>query len=52
MAGIDLSKLVSDMQNAAKDVFGKRWPEAKDYAETAFNQIGEAILFIEKQRVL
>ena len=52
MASIDLSKLVSDMQNAAKDVFGKRWLEAKDYAETAFNQIGEAILFIEKQRVL
>jgi len=52
MARLDLSKLVSDMLTAAEDVFGKRWPEAKDYAETAFKQIGEAILFIEKQRVL
>jgi hypothetical protein len=52
MAGIDVSELVTNMLNAAKDVLGRKWPEAKDYAETAFAQIGEAISFIETQRAL
>lgn len=52
MAGIDVSELVSDMLNAARGVLGRKWPEAKDYAETAFTRIGEAISFIEMQRAL
>ncbi len=49
---IDASKLVSDMLIAAKDALVDKWPEAKDYAESEFKKIGEAILFIEKQRLL
>jgi hypothetical protein len=52
VADIDISELVSKMLNAAKDVLGRKWPESKDYAESAFIQIGEAISFIEMQRVL
>lgn len=49
---IDVSQLVSHMLEAARDVLGRKWPEAKDYAEAAFIQIGEAIIFIETQRAL
>ena len=51
MAGIDISELVSSMLSAAKDTLGRKWPESRDYAEAAFVQIGEAISFIEMQRV-
>ena len=52
MTDMDVSELVSDMLIAARDVLGRRWPEAKGYAETAFVQIAEAILYIETQRAL
>jgi len=50
MAAIDLGKLLPNMLNAAKGVLQKRWPEAKDYAESEFKKMGESLLFIEKQR--
>jgi len=52
LTAIDASQLVSDMLKAAQDVLGRKWPDAKDYAETAFIEIGEAIVFIEMQRAL
>ena len=52
MDQIDVSKLVAKMLAAAKGVLAEKWPDARDYAETEFKKIGEAILFIEKQRAL
>ncbi len=51
MANIDVSELVANMLKAAKQALGNKWPEAKDFAESEFKKIGEAILFIEKQRL-
>jgi len=50
LTAIDGSQLVADMLKAARDVLGRKWPDARDYAETAFVQIGEAIVYIESQR--
>jgi hypothetical protein len=51
MSKIDLTKLLSDMLNAAKGELGEKWPIAKDYAETEFKKIGEQILLIEKRKL-
>lgn len=52
MSKINVSVLVKQMLTAAQGVLAKKWPEAKDYAESEYKKIGEAILFIEKQTVL
>ncbi len=51
MSKINLSKILIDMLNAAKDELGNKWPIAKDYAETEFKKIGEQILLIEKRKL-
>jgi hypothetical protein len=51
MAKIDVADLVSKMVKAALGALQKRTPEIRDYAETAFQHIGEAIRFIEAQRL-
>lgn len=52
MAEIDFNKLLKDMIAAAEKKLTKSWPEAKDFAESEFKKIGEAILFIEGQYAL
>lgn len=52
MSNIDISALLTNMLNAAKEPLLKKWSEASGYAESEFKKIGEAILFIEKQRLL
>jgi hypothetical protein len=49
MAEIDASKLVSMMLEAAARSLDKKWPEAKQYAESEFKKITESILFIQKE---
>ena len=51
MSKIDLSKLLSDMLNAAKGSLGNKWPIAKDYAESEFKKMGEQIISIEKMKL-
>ncbi len=52
MATIDVAKLVKDMLAAAQSILKEKWPDARDYAESEFNKIGDSILFIERQRAL
>lgn len=52
MSSINVDQLVANMLLAAQGVLAKKWPEAKDYAESEFKKIGEAIAFIEAQRAL
>lgn len=52
MASINVDQLVKSMLQAAQGVLAEKWPEARDYAESEFKKIGEAIAFIEAQRAL
>ena len=52
MASINVDQLVKSMLQAAQGVLAEKWPEARDYAESEFKKIGEAITFIETQRAL
>jgi len=52
MSSINVDQLVASMLLAAQQVLAQKWPEAKDYAESEFKKIGEAIAFIEAQRAL
>lgn len=52
MSSINVDQLVASMLQAAQAVLAQKWPEAKDYAESEFKKIGEAIAFIEAQRAL
>ena len=52
MSSINVDQLVASMLQAAQGVLAQKWPEAKDYAESEFKKIGEAVAFIEAQRTL
>lgn len=52
MSEINVQELASKMLDAAKNVFASKWPEAKDYAESEFKKIAEAVAFIETQRAI
>jgi hypothetical protein len=52
MSSIKVDQLVASMMQAAQGVLAHKWPEARDYAETEFRKIGEAIAFVEAQRAL
>lgn len=52
MSSINVDQLVASMLQAAQGVLAQKWPEAKDYVESEFKKIGEAIAFIEAQRAL
>ena len=52
MSSINVDQLVTSMLQAAQGVLADKWPEARDYAESEFKKIGQAIAFIEAQRAL
>jgi hypothetical protein len=52
MPNIDISALLTNMLSAAKEPLLQKWSETSGYAESEFKKIGEAILFIEKQRLI
>jgi hypothetical protein len=52
MSSINVDQLVTSMVQAAQGALAGKWPEARDYAESEFRIIGEAIAFIEAQRTL
>ena len=52
MSSINVDQLVTSMLQAAQGGLADKWPEARDYAESEFKKIGQAIAFIEAQRAL
>ena len=49
MANINTVELLENMLKAAEKTFGKKWKEAKGYAESEFKKIGTEIAYIEKE---
>ncbi len=47
MANIDVQKVFTSMIDAAKGVFGKKWPGIKDYAEAEFEKLARTLAQIE-----
>ena len=48
---IDVNDLLGDMIEAAKGVFGDKWPDIKDYAETELKGIAEGVVLVEKLHI-
>lgn len=45
---INVEQLTKDMSLAAKDTFGKQWPEIKEFAKSEMKLIAEGIATINK----
>lgn len=47
MANIDVQQILTSMLGAAQGVFGEKWPDIKDYAETEFEKLAKTLVLIE-----
>lgn len=47
MANINVEQLLTSMLGAAQGVFGDKWPDVKDYAETEFEKLAKTLVMIE-----
>jgi hypothetical protein len=51
MAAVDWTALAPKMLAAVKGVFGKQWPEAKDYAQSELRKLQETLELIGRLTV-
>lgn len=52
MSSINVDQLAASMVRAAQGAFGEKWPAARNYAESEFRRIAEALAYIEAQRAV
>lgn len=52
MSSINVDQLAESMVQAAQGAFGEKWHAARNYAESEFRRIAEALAYIEAQRAL
>lgn len=48
---LDPAKLAAEMLGAAKGEIGRKWPEVGEYAETAFKNLAQSLVMIERLRL-
>ena len=48
MAAVDWKALLPKMAIAAKEVMGREWPKAKDYAESELKKLADTLQLIER----
>lgn len=49
MTEINVPELVKQMLEAAQGALDNKWPEAREYAASEFQKIGDSIVFIQKE---
>lgn len=47
---LDIQNLLKEMLGAASQVFSKKWPDVKDYAEEEFKKFSRNIVEIERMK--